>query len=243
MQQLTKTGIVTSLELVEQINIFRREERAKGSTDRLHADIVHKSLLEIIRDEFREEIGRNELVPSYYINSQNKEQPMFELTLSQAKQVLTRESRIVRKAVIAHIERLEEQLLNQKPKTQIELIIESALVLQQHEQRLNDVENKLAQLEESRNLAIQELLLAERSQEKLPEETTRVKIRRLVNQYCSAKNADQQSVWRVVYDRLYYRYGVSLRAVVKKNNENMLDVAERLGHLDKIFTICSNELV
>ena len=130
-----------------------------------------------------------------------------------------------------------------KPKTQIELIIESALALQQHEQRLNQVESKLAQLEESRNLATEQLLFAERSQEKLPEETTRVKIRRLVNQYCTAKNADQQSVWRVVYDRLYYRYGVSLRAIVKKKNENMLDVAERLGHLDKIFTICSNELV
>ncbi len=243
MQQLTKSGIVTSLELVEQINIFRKEERNRGSKDRLHSDILHKSLLEIIRDEFSEEIGRGELMPSSYLNSQNKEQPMFELTLSQAKQVLSRESKIVRKAVIAHIEKLEHELLSPKPKTQIELIIESALALQQHEQRLNQVEDKLAKLEESRNLATEQLLLAERSQEKLPEETTRVKIRRLVNQYCNAKNADQQSVWRVVYDRLYYRYGVSLRAVVKKNNENMLDVAERLGHLDKIFTICSNELV
>jgi prophage antirepressor-like protein len=130
-----------------------------------------------------------------------------------------------------------------KPKTQIELIIESAIALQQQEQRLAQVENKLAQLEASRNVATQELLLAERSTQALPEETTRVKIRRLINQYCTAKNADQRSVWHVVYDRLYYRYGVSLRAIVKSKNENTLDVAERLGHLDKIFAICSNELV
>jgi KaiC/GvpD/RAD55 family RecA-like ATPase len=110
-------------------------------------------------------------------------------------------------------------------------------------QEVLEVKSKLAQIEESRNVATQDLLLAERSKESLPEETTRVKIRRLVNQYCNAKNADQRSVWYVVYDRLYYRYGISLRSIVKKNNENMLDVAERLGHLDKIFAICSNELV
>jgi prophage antirepressor-like protein len=130
-----------------------------------------------------------------------------------------------------------------KPKTQIEALLESVQMLAVQEQRLSQVETKLAQLEESRNVATQELLLAERSTETIPEETTRVKIRRLINQYCNAKNADQKSVWHVVYDRLYYRYGVSLRAIVKKKNESSLDVAERLGHLDKIFAICSNELV
>jgi len=131
----------------------------------------------------------------------------------------------------------------QKPKTQIEALLESVQILAGQEQRLIQVENKLAQLEESRNVATQELLLAERSTEALPEETTRAKIRRLINQYCNAKNADQRSVWHVVYDRLYYRYGISLRAIVKAKNESALDVAERLGHLDKIFAICSNELV
>ena len=41
----------------------------------------------MIRDEFEEEIGVAELNESSYTNSQNKQQPMFELTLSQAKQV------------------------------------------------------------------------------------------------------------------------------------------------------------
>lgn len=126
---------------------------------------------------------------------------------------------------------------------QAQSMIDAKKDIAEVKQEVLEVKSKLAQIEESRNIATEQLLLAERSKEKLPEETTRVKIRRLVNQYCNAKNADQQSVWRVVYDRLYYRYGVSLRAVVRKNNENMLDVAERLGHLDKIFTICSNELV
>jgi prophage antirepressor-like protein len=126
---------------------------------------------------------------------------------------------------------------------QAQSMIDAKKDIAEVKQEVLEVKSKLAQIEESRNLATQELLLAERSKESLPEETTRVKIRRLVNQYCNAKNADQRSVWYVVYDRLYYRYGISLRSIVKKNNENMLDVAERLGHLDKIFAICSNELV
>jgi len=126
---------------------------------------------------------------------------------------------------------------------QAQSMIDAKKDIAEVKQEVLEVKSKLAQIEESRNVATQELLLAERSKESLPEETTRVKIRRLVNQYCNAKNADQRSVWYVVYDRLYYRYGISLRSIVKKNNENMLDVAERLGHLDKIFAICSNELV
>lgn len=130
---------------------------------------------------------------------------------------------------------------NVKPKTQAELFLESAKMLVEQEQRLSQVETKLAQIEESRNVATQELLLAERSTESIPEETTRAKIRRIINQYCNAKNADQRSVWNVVYDRLYYRYGVNLRAIVKNKNESTLKVAERLGHLDKIYAICSYE--
>ena len=126
---------------------------------------------------------------------------------------------------------------------QAQSMIDAKKDIAEVKQEVFEVKSKLALIEESRNVATQELLLAERSKESLPEETTRVKIRRLVNQYCNAKNADQRSVWYVVYDRLYYRYGISLRSIVKKNNENMLDVAERLGHLDKIFAICSNELV
>ena len=56
-------------------------------------ELEHKNLLAIIRDEFEEEIGQLKIQPSSYKNSQNKEQPMFVLTIFQAKQVLLRESK------------------------------------------------------------------------------------------------------------------------------------------------------
>lgn len=44
-----KDGYITSLELLEQINFFREQEGNK-------TELLHKTLLEIIRDEFSEEI-------------------------------------------------------------------------------------------------------------------------------------------------------------------------------------------
>lgn len=101
MDLLVKDSI-SSLDLCEQINIFRQQEgRSK---------LRHDNLLNVIRDEFEEEIGLLKIKESSYLNSQGKQQPMYILTLSQAKQVLVREHKTVRRAVIKYIEILEEQL-------------------------------------------------------------------------------------------------------------------------------------
>lgn len=129
-----------------------------------------------------------------------------------------------------------------KPMTPAELALHQAQLLVTIERRQQELDERLRVVEENQHQAMQLLLQVERSTETVPEETTRAKIRRLINQYCTAKNADHRSVWHVVYDRLYYRYGISMRAIVKKKGESALDVAERLGHLDKIYAICSSEL-
>lgn len=94
---------ISSLELVKQINIFRQQEGNR-------AELQHYDLLKIIRDEFEEEIGLGKISVSSYKNSQNKEQPMYNLTYNQAKQILVRESKFVRKAVIQYIEKLENEI-------------------------------------------------------------------------------------------------------------------------------------
>ena len=92
MTQLTKKESMTSLELLKEINIFREKEGKE-------TEMQHKTLLGIIRDEFEEEISQQELLLSNYY-SRGKEYPMHILTFGQAKQVLVRESKYVRKAVI-----------------------------------------------------------------------------------------------------------------------------------------------
>lgn len=107
---LNSNGTITSLELLEQINMFREQEMNR-------AELAHSDLLKVIRDEFEEEIGVGNISESYYLNSQNKNQPMFRLTLNQAKQVLVRESKFVRKAVIAYIDKLESCIKHLLPQT------------------------------------------------------------------------------------------------------------------------------
>lgn len=111
MDLLAKDSI-SSLELCEQINIFRQQEG--------RSRLTHGDLLKVIRDEFEEEIGQGKISLSEYLNSQSKKQPMYILTLSQAKQVLVREHKTVRKAVIKYIEVLEEKLKKQSELTPLQ---------------------------------------------------------------------------------------------------------------------------
>lgn len=100
---LERKNTVTSLELVEQINIFRSQEGNRS-------ELQHKDLLKVIRDEFEDEIDEGKISPISYKDTMNREKPMFELTFNQARQVLVRESKFVRKHIMFYIEELEKQI-------------------------------------------------------------------------------------------------------------------------------------
>ena len=93
----------TSVELVRLINKFRVLEGKKQP-------LRHDNLMAVIRDEFSEEISLLKFQESTYTNTRGRQYPMFILTASQAKQVLVRESKFVRRAVIKYIESLEEKI-------------------------------------------------------------------------------------------------------------------------------------
>lgn len=92
---------ITSLQLLEQINFFRKQESINN--------LKHNDLLKVIRTEFEEEISQGNISLSNY-EKRGKLYPVYLLTPSQAKQVLLKENRSVRKAVINYIEKLEEKL-------------------------------------------------------------------------------------------------------------------------------------
>lgn len=82
----------------------------------------HDNLLQIIRDEFEEEISLLKIQESKYKNERGREYPMFILTFNQAKQVLVRESKAVRKAVIKYLEELENRLRYNLPQNYTEAL-------------------------------------------------------------------------------------------------------------------------
>lgn len=73
-------------------------------------------------------------MPVDYKDKKGEKRPMFILTLSQAKQVLVRESKFVRKHVIAYIEELEKQQGKIKlPQTYKEALLELVAKLEENE--------------------------------------------------------------------------------------------------------------
>ena len=140
---LINKNTITSLELLEQINFFRKVEEKNEQR--------HDTLLNVIRDEFEEEIGVQKILETHYIHEQNKQKyPMFVLTISQAKQVLVRESKFVRKAVIKKLEELENKI--KVPTTfkdalklaleQQELLERQQLVIQEKTKTINEYNEK-----------------------------------------------------------------------------------------------------
>ena len=135
MEFLSKESI-NSKELLKQINIFREmeyKEREASNTlteaekKRGHyTKLRHDNLLRTIRDEFNikidllnfEEMLKEKEKPIYidgvfistYKDKYDREQMMFILTIDQAKQVLLRESRIVRRKVIEYLNLLEKRI-------------------------------------------------------------------------------------------------------------------------------------
>ena len=92
----------TSVELVDVINHFRTLDGKKTM-------LQHKTLLEIIRDEFNEEINEQNFLPvNFYTDKKGEQRPMYKLSNSQTKQILVRESKAVRRAVIKLLEYLEQ---------------------------------------------------------------------------------------------------------------------------------------
>ena len=137
MEMMKKNETITSIELIKKINELREKEyleKVKNGTltkaEKKRGKFVklkHKSFLNVIRDEFENEItGQNILLSkkleeenfktkntkiliSKYKDKSGKENEMFVLALNQAKQVLLRESKFVRKFVIEYIDYLENQ--------------------------------------------------------------------------------------------------------------------------------------
>ena len=106
----------TSLELVDLINQYRQQEGDRK-------ELQHYDFLKIVRDEFEEEINQGNISVVDYMDKKGESRPMYILNLSQSRQVLVRESRFVRKAVIAYIDKLEKTLTQQLPKPNREEIM------------------------------------------------------------------------------------------------------------------------
>ena len=134
MEFLSKESI-NSKELLDQINIFREMEYKEKEANNIlteaekkrgrYTKLKHKTLLGIIRNEFNIQVNEQNILPvenkiiptsvngifeTSYKDDKGELRPMFILTIDQAKQVLLREARIVRRKVIEYLNLLEKRI-------------------------------------------------------------------------------------------------------------------------------------
>lgn len=91
----------TSLEILSLINYYRTSSNGK-TTD-------HSSVLKNIRTEFKEQFNNEEIEISSYRGNSTKLQPMYIISNSQFKQLISREKMAVRQQITKFIEYVEEQ--------------------------------------------------------------------------------------------------------------------------------------
>lgn len=125
----------TSIELVDVINHFRAIDGKKNK-------LLHKNLMAVIQDEFSEEINGLNFQPVSYQDKKGEFRPMYKLTSSQAKQVLVRESKAVRRAVIQMLEYLE----NEHNTNIVSVVLDRQEAYKLENSFINDTVNKMAQL-------------------------------------------------------------------------------------------------
>lgn len=216
-----KSETITSLELLTQINFFRNEIETKK-------EISHNDLLKVIRDEFEEEISLGNFSQSTYTNDRGREYPLFNLEISQAKQVLVRESKQVRKAVIQKLETLETQKPAQNPIS----IIEFALA---------ELKAKEAQiLALNTELTYKNDIILDIAQT-VPAKT----MRSTINQIIRSNTRDYQQRWTTLYKEFKYTFHKDLPTLFQNavercefgKSKNILDYAERFEYLPDLYKL------
>lgn len=235
IMKLNSNGKVTSLEMVKQINFFREQEGNR-------AELQHKTLLEIIRDEFSDEIDEQKILPISYKDSMNREKPMFELTLQQGKQILMRESKFVRKAMIKYIEELESRLKNvvikqdsymiEDPIERAKRWIEEYEEKKQLEQNLVKTQKKLEHKQEVVNCLVDEVKLKTQ--------------RQFLNEIIKMKGVELISTrWNILYKSYEQNKHINLKARIEAYNlihkpkiKNKLEYIEVvLQDIPKLYSI------
>ena len=143
-ETLNANETITSLELLEEINLFREEE-SKSNPLNERKLLRHDTLRSIIKDEFEEEILSQNILEKSISSNGGRPTSVYILSLGQAKQVLVRESKFVRKAVICYIDKLEKSLSN---KFSIPQTYSEALLLASNQAK--QIEEQSKQLEEQK---------------------------------------------------------------------------------------------
>ena len=203
----------------------------------------HKNVMQSIRnmEPAWEKVSGLKFQLTTYQDAQGKPRPCYELTYRETLFVATKFKDEERATLILRWEQLETEKQQQKKLSPVEMFALQAQINLQNEQRISNIEQNLSILIQERRENQQLLLSAEISEEALPEETEKVKIRKLVDMYVKASGMQFKEVWESIYATLEYRYGNRIKAYKKLPvDKSLLDVAVRNNLGQKVFNVISD---
>jgi hypothetical protein len=233
----SQVNSMTSLKLLDQINMFRSQEGLK--------QMLHKTLLNIIRSEFEQEIDEQNILPTSYQDVQGRTQIMFTLTLSQAKQVLVKESKKVRKAVIHYIEIIEAKSLptiNNSIDLEEQILAQSKFATELvYKLRQERADKELAQ---AQNFALKEINTHHQSviidmTKDVPVKTMRLTISEIVRSgfHISKGKNYISDRWNKLYKEYYYRHHKNLKERAENADMKPLDYAQEHGMIPDLYLL------
>lgn len=177
-----------------------------------------------------------------YTDRKGERRPCYELTKIECLYIATKFNDEARAKLVLRWEQLEKEKLQeqQRPMSSAEIILQMAQLGVEHEKRIAKVELGFNKIIEEREQAEFDLDYVPVSEDVLPGMSLRKKILAIVNTYQRATQMAHRTLWDSIYKKLYYNYGVALTRCKKiRKSETWLEVAERKGHLEKIYAIVS----
>ena len=237
---------ITSVELVDIINQFREEEfrilKEKGLNKKdKYTELQHKSFMTKIREELKvlETLGlggEQNILPSSYINSQNKEQPCFSLNRDGMLQMLNSESAIVRAKTINYINKLEQQLngkanlllsiyeggqnaiLASKKLTELEV----AEAIKPLNDKIDEQQNEIEEKEIVISGLVDEIDVAEK--------------RQIINRVVKKAGKNYQERWSALYLEFESKYHMDIKRRMNNYNEcNSPKIKTKIDYIDKVL--------
>lgn len=225
-------AIISSFDLLIQINNFREQESKRI--------LNHGDLLKIIRSEFDEEIrfGKisNMVIVRELPNGGHRNDPYFELTISQAKQVLLKESKQVRRRVIEFLENVERIFANSMRRA-MEPVID---IMNKMDSKLDQIlinqnnQPSLATYKPLKSIAPVQYLRPQ----PINNAQCRVELNNLVLDYSKLAKIHITAAWVEVYQRLENNFGFKVSEIESvTTRESKIDKIERCGFIRPAFDI------
>lgn len=141
--------------------------------------------------------------------------------------------------VLPSIRKTGSYSTNQPPVGTLEFLEYQLKLMKDHESKIKNIDKRVTNIEDEKKEAIEEMGKLPYTDEKLPEKTSRVKIREIINNYVKRKwlswNEWYRAVWKKLKTDAYYR--LSIRD--SKQFKTWLDYVESKWLMDELYLLAS----